>query len=70
MTQVLTPSGPFLLILWDPVKRQCNIRGTLENKALAFEMLDRAKRTLEEHYDELAKVNMVQKPKVTLTDGN
>jgi hypothetical protein len=33
-------------------------------------MLDRAKRTLEEHYDELAKVNMVQKPKVTLTDGN
>jgi hypothetical protein len=64
------PSGPFLLILWDPVKRTCNIKGSLENKALVFEMLARAKNTLEEHYDELAKLNMLQKPKVTLTDGN
>jgi hypothetical protein len=70
MTQVLTPSGPFLLILWNPVARTCSIKGTLENKALTFEILARAKNTLEEHYDELAKANLVQRPKVTLTDGN
>ena len=70
MTQVLTPSGPFLLILWDPVARRCNVKGTLENKELTFEMLARAKKTLEEHYDEFAKLNMLQRPKVVLTDGN
>jgi hypothetical protein len=65
------PSGPFLLILWDPVKHVCNIKANvLENKALTFEIMDRAKRTLEDHYDELAKLNMVQRPKVVLTDAN
>ena len=69
MTQVLTPTGPFLLILWDPVARRCNIKGSLENKELAFEMLHRAKDTLETHYDDIAKANLIQRPKVTLTDA-
>lgn len=70
MTQVLQPSGPFLLIMYDPIKRRCEVKGTLENKAMSFEMLDRAKRTLEEHYEELAARSIVEKPKLIITDFN
>ena len=65
---VLTPSGPFLLILWDPAQARCVIKGSLEDKALAYEILRRAKLTLDDHYGDLAKQALVERPLIQLTD--
>jgi hypothetical protein len=64
--QTLIPSGPFLLILWHPAEARCEVRGTLADKALAFEMLDRAKRTLIDHYQDLANQSLIEKPKIQI----
>jgi hypothetical protein len=66
--QMLSPTGPFLLILWDPAQARCLVKGTLTDKELAYEMLARAKRTLDDHYGELAKQALVERPLIQLTD--
>lgn len=66
----LTPRGPFLLIMWDPHFRVCNVKGTLENKAEVYEMLERAKRTLDDHFEELAKQSLIEKPRLQIVEPN
>jgi hypothetical protein len=65
---VLTPSGPFLLILWNPAARLCEVRGTLDDKELALEMLKRAKTTLDEHYQEQANKNLIERPRIHIVN--
>jgi hypothetical protein len=63
---VLKPTGPFLLIQWDPDLHRCDVKGTIADRKLALEMLDRAKATLKEHYEEQRQQNLVERPRIHL----
>lgn len=63
---VLSPNGPFLFIQWDPSTRLCDVKGTLHDKALAYEILERAKRTLDDHFAELQNKALVERPTVQI----
>lgn len=73
MTHVLRPQGPFLLILWDPLLRHIEVKGSLDDKAMAFELIERGRQCLVDHYRKLAEdeaSNLVRRPPVIqLTDA-
>jgi len=63
---VLTPHGPFLLILWNPETARCEVKGTLRDKNMALEMLDRARATLKDYYEEQVEQNLVERPRIQI----
>ena len=63
---VLTPHGPFLLILWNPETVRCEVKGTLRDKNMALEMLDRARATLKDYYEEQVEQNLVERPRIQI----